>query len=101
MLCLRLLQRARHNYRKTHLWGPDGGHEKSIFTPGNELAVVDFPILRTGESVKVGILICFDSEFPEPARVLAVKGAHLILIATGLILRMLSRRSSGNIDKLS
>jgi len=34
--------------------------------------------------VCIGILICFDIEFPEPARVLALKGAKILLVPTAL-----------------
>ena len=35
-------------------------------------------------TVRVGILICFDGEFPEPARCLAAQGAQIILLPTAL-----------------
>lgn len=62
------------NYRKTHLWGP---YEKKYFTPGSSLA----PVVKIGE-VSVGLLICWDVEFPEPSRVLMLRGADLILVPT-------------------
>ena len=55
-------------YRKTHIYTPT----ESIFKPGNEL-----PIFQT-DFGRIGILICYDLEFPEPARVLALKGAEII-----------------------
>jgi predicted amidohydrolase len=55
-------------YRKTHIYTPT----ESIFTPGSEL-----PVFQT-DFGKIGILICYDLEFPEPARVLALKGAEII-----------------------
>ena len=69
-----------HNYRKTHLFGQA---EKDNFSSGyteivNEdlfsvIKVVDFP---------VGILNCYEAEFPELSRILALKGAKLIVIPT-------------------
>ncbi len=58
-------------YRKTHLpiQEVEGG-----YTPGSEL-----PVFAT-EFGTVGILICHDTAFPEPARVLALKGAELVLL---------------------
>ena len=47
-------------YRKTHLWASDRG----IFTPGDRYATTLF------KGVRVGLLICFDIEFPESARAL-------------------------------
>jgi predicted amidohydrolase len=43
-------------------------------TQGDELPVVDTPLGRWGT------LICFDRQLPETARVLAIKGAQLILV---------------------
>lgn len=33
---------------------------------------------------QVGVLICFDVEFPEPARCLALAGATLLIVPTAL-----------------
>lgn len=60
-------------YRKTHLWDA----EKLIFTPGD----------RAPEPVQtsvglLGTLICYDLEFPEMPRGLAVAGAELIAVPT-------------------
>ncbi|MDG9422980.1 hypothetical protein OLF92_10885, partial [Streptococcus pneumoniae] len=65
------------NYRKTHLYGPV---DEAAFAPGAgfaEPAVVD--------DVSVGLLICYDIEFPEPARALALAGAQLIVVPTSLM----------------
>jgi (R)-amidase len=61
-----------HVYRKTHLFGA----EQAAFEPGRELSVVDLA------STAVGPLICFDVEFPEPARRLALAGAELLVTAS-------------------
>jgi 5-aminopentanamidase len=57
-------------YRKTHILclGVD-----RFVTPGDGLPVFSLP------QCKVGILICYDQRFPEPARVAALKGAQIIL----------------------
>jgi predicted amidohydrolase len=55
-------------YRKTHIFKPT----ESIFQAGDELPVFDT------DFGKIGILICYDLEFPEPARVLALKGSQII-----------------------
>lgn len=60
-------------YRKTHLWASDRG----IFVPGDRYATALF------KGVRVGILICFDIEFPESARALGQLGAELILVTNG------------------
>ncbi len=55
-------------YRKVHLWDK----ERTYFTPGTR-----FPVFRTRHG-KIGIGICYDFEFPEPARIMAVAGAELL-----------------------
>jgi selenocysteine lyase/cysteine desulfurase/predicted amidohydrolase len=72
------------NYRKCHLWDPYFEHERLAFVPGNCLPTGDLKVHSSGEVIKIGILICFDCEFPEPARVLALQGAQVVLIPTAL-----------------
>lgn len=55
-------------YRKTHIYPPT----EYVFAPGYNL-----PVFQT-DFGKIGILICYDLEFPEPARVLALQGAEII-----------------------
>lgn len=56
-------------YRKAHLWD----RERLIFTPGDDLPpVVDTPAGR------IGVMICYDLEFPEWVRIAALEGAELI-----------------------
>jgi predicted amidohydrolase len=57
-------------HRKSHLFG-DGERER--FVEGAELLVVDLAGRR------IGPLICFDMEFPEPARALVRTGADLLV----------------------
>src|SRR5699024_7517921 len=57
-------------YRKTHLFD----YEKQWFTAGDSCPVFDTPF------GKVGLMITYDIEFPEVARILTVKGAQLILV---------------------
>jgi predicted amidohydrolase len=64
------------NYRKTHLYGQE---EKRLFAPGDDLVMAEL------EGLKVGILICYDIEFPEAVRSLALAGAELIAVPTALI----------------
>lgn len=61
------------SYRKVNLAAGEGEY----FTAGDAFApVVDL------DGVRVGILICFDVYLPEPARILSLRGAQLILIPT-------------------
>lgn len=69
-------QGAIANYRKTHLYGTE---EKRLFAPGDNLVVAE------PDGLKVGILICYDVEFPEAVRALALAGAELIAVPTALI----------------
>jgi predicted amidohydrolase len=62
------------NYRKTHLFGD---LDRSMFSPGTN----DFPVVELN-GWKLGFLICYDLEFPENARRLALEGAELILVPT-------------------
>ena len=64
------------NYHKVHLWIDKYKYE-AVFTPGKEFAEV---VECCG--VKIGLLICYDIEFPEAARVLALRGAQLIAVPT-------------------
>lgn len=67
---------TRANYRKTHLFG---SYEKKYFKPGDALIMVEL------EGVNIGILICYDVEFPEAVRALANAGADLIAVPTALM----------------
>jgi predicted amidohydrolase len=60
---------------KVHICGEEG----HLFDPGN-----DWPVIDLGFA-KIGTVICFDAEFPEAARCLALEGADIILMsfATG------------------
>ncbi|KAF1028604.1 MAG: (R)-stereoselective amidase [Pseudomonas sp.] len=62
------------NYRKTHLFG-DLDH--SMFSAGND----DIALVQLN-GWTLGFLICYDLEFPENARRLALAGAELILVPT-------------------
>ncbi len=46
-------------------------------TPGEDFYVAPLDIGR--DVIQVGIMICYDREFPESARILALKGAEVIL----------------------
>lgn len=63
-------------YRKTCLYGE---YERSLFKPGES----DSIIVSHG-GLKIGLLICYDVEFPENVRRLALAGADLIAVPTAL-----------------
>ena len=56
-------------YRKTHM----AAVESRWYVRGAEFPVFDTPLGR------LGIMICYDRQFPEPARLLALQGAEVIL----------------------
>jgi N-carbamoylputrescine amidase len=66
-------------YRKMHIPDDPGYFEKFYFTPGD----LGFePILCS--IGKIGILICWDQWFPEAARIMALKGAQIIIYPTAI-----------------
>jgi predicted amidohydrolase len=60
-------------YRKLHLWD----REKLVFTPGSEMP----PVFETGVG-RASLIICYDLEFPELTRTLALAGTQLLLVPT-------------------
>lgn len=60
-------------YRKTHLWASDRG----VFAPGDRYGTALL------DGVRVGLLVCFDIEFPESARALGELGAELLIVTNG------------------
>jgi len=65
------------SYRKAHLFGDV---DRAQFSPGrDESAIFDIGDLRAG------LLICYDVEFPEAVRALALKGADLVIVPTALM----------------
>jgi predicted amidohydrolase len=65
------------NYRKSHLFG---AAEKTSFRAGERLDAV-----ATLNGWTVGLLICYDVEFTEATRLLALAGADLVLVPTALM----------------
>jgi predicted amidohydrolase len=60
-------------YRKLHLWDA----EKLVFSPGEKPP----PVLDTRVG-RIAVLICYDLEFPELTRSVALAGAQLLLVPT-------------------
>jgi predicted amidohydrolase len=63
-------------YRKSHLYGD---YERALFVPGAPAATIAMVRGR-----RVGMLICYDVEFPENVRRLAVAGAEIVAVPTAL-----------------
>lgn len=60
-------------YRKTHLWD----REKLVFAPG-----ADAPVVVDTALGRIGVVVCYDLEFPELTRGLALAGAELLAVPT-------------------
>lgn len=69
--------RALGDYRKSHIPNSVGYQEKHYFTPGD----TGFRVWDTAFG-RIGVGICWDQWFPEAARVMALKGAELLLYPT-------------------
>lgn len=65
------------HYRKCHLWGD---LDRNLFEAGNSFTPV-FTLLGW----QLGLLICYDIEFPEAVRHLTLQGAELIIVPTALM----------------
>jgi predicted amidohydrolase len=62
------------NYRKTHLFGC---FEREQFTPGEQ------PVVQAElGGLRVGLMICYDVEFPENVRAHALAGTDLLIVPT-------------------
>lgn len=66
-------------YRKSHIPTGECYEEKFYFTPGD----TGFMVFSTKVG-KVGVGICWDQWFPELARILALKGAEIIVYPTAI-----------------
>lgn len=64
------------NYRKTHLFGDI---DRNAFSAGESNVIFNF------NGWRMGILICYDIEFPENLRQLALKGADFVVVPTALM----------------
>ena len=66
-------------YRNHHIPQDPFFEEKFYFAPGDG----GFPVWDTSCG-KIGVLICWDQWYPEASRLLALKGAEIILIPTAI-----------------
>ncbi|MBI29082.1 MAG: N-carbamoylputrescine amidase [Pelagibacteraceae bacterium] len=67
------------NYRKSHIPDGPGYLEKYYFNPGD----TGFKVWNT-KFGKIGVGICWDQWFPEAARIMALKGAEVLLYPTAI-----------------
>ena len=66
-------------YRKMHIPDDPAYYEKFYFTPGD----MGFEPIETSLG-KLGVLICWDQWYPEAARIMAMKGAELLIYPTAI-----------------
>jgi N-carbamoylputrescine amidase len=66
-------------YRKTHIPNGPGYQEKFYFSPGD----TGFQVWNTRYG-RIGVAICWDQWFPESARIMALKGAEMLLYPTAI-----------------
>ena len=66
-------------YRKSHIPDGPGYNEKFYFSPGD----TGFKVWQT-KYAKIGVGICWDQWFPEAARVMALRGAEILLYPTAI-----------------
>lgn len=66
-------------YRKMHIPDDPAYYEKFYFTPGD----LGFEPIQTSAG-KLGVLVCWDQWYPEAARLMAMKGAELLIYPTAI-----------------
>ncbi len=66
-------------YRKMHIPDDPAYYEKFYFTPGD----LGFEPILTSVG-KLGVLVCWDQWYPEAARLMAMKGAELLIYPTAI-----------------
>lgn len=66
-------------YRKAHIPDGPGYQEKFYFSPGD----TGFKVFDTHYG-RIGVAICWDQWFPEPARIMALQGAEILFYPTAI-----------------
>ncbi len=66
-------------YRKMHIPDDPAYYEKFYFTPGD----LGFEPIETSVG-KLGVLVCWDQWYPEAARLMALKGAEMLIYPTAI-----------------
>lgn len=71
--------RVAGKYRKMHIPDDPAYYEKFYFTPGD----LGFEPIETTKG-KLGVLVCWDQWYPEAARIMALKGAEMLIYPTAI-----------------
>ena len=66
-------------YRKMHIPDDPAYYEKFYFTPGD----LGFEPIKTSVGT-LGVLVCWDQWYPEAARIMAMKGADMLIYPTAI-----------------
>ncbi|MDE6928490.1 MAG: acyltransferase, partial [Muribaculaceae bacterium] len=66
-------------YRKMHIPDDPAYYEKFYFTPGD----LGFEPISTSLG-KLGVLVCWDQWYPEAARLMALRGAEILIYPTAI-----------------
>ena len=66
-------------YRKMHIPDDPAYYEKFYFTPGD----IGFEPIQTSVG-KLGVLVCWDPWYPEAARLMALRGAEILIYPTAI-----------------
>lgn len=66
-------------YRKMHIPDDPGFYEKFYFTPGD----LGFEPVDTSVG-RLGVLVCWDQWYPEAARLMALRGAEMLIYPTAI-----------------
>ena len=66
-------------YRKMHIPDDPGYYEKFYFTPGD----LGFHPIQTSVG-RLGVLVCWDQWYPEAARLMALRGAEILIYPTAI-----------------
>ena len=77
-------------YRKMHIPDDPAYYEKFYFTPGD----LGFEPIQTSVG-KLGVLVCWDQWYPEAARLMALRGAEILIYPTWVIAQRAHAVSNG------
>lgn len=66
-------------YRKIHLFPTERLENGGWSTPGKDIVTIDT------DFAKLGLMICYDGDFPELARILTLRGAEIIIRPSALL----------------
>ena len=81
----KLAKYRKHTVPSSRLF--EGATERYYFRPGD----LGFPVVSTPFGVRLGLIICYDRNLPEPARCAALNGAELLFVPVTTTQRARSR----------